>query len=316
MSDNTKLSHKCLNLLLKCALPPLMLTVGNFSDNWARRMARFVSFWLRLLHRPGVKLIHANLAVAFPTLERKRIRQITRENLFHTAWNWIDFLRILKHPEVIRHLIGEAEFDCGGKAPRQIILCLPHLGSWELMAQAVPKWFPDCAAVAEIFPYPRLNELLERSRTVNGLKIIPRKGAVRGVLSAIKAGTSVGILIDQNLSPRHGGLFVKFFGMPAPTSPLPAIVALRHGIPLMSGACIRQADGRFNFYFNYLDSNGMDRHQLTQAIISANEDLIRKYPEQYTWLYKRWVRIPADATPELSSRFPYYAIRKQYRTNE
>jgi len=197
-----------------------------------------------------------------------------------------------------------------------LIVCIPHIGSWELLAQTVPHHLPGgSAAVAALFPYPKLNEILARSRTMNGLEIIPREGAVRGVFSALRRGSNVGILIDQNLSPKHGGLFVDFFGLPVPTSPLPAIAATRRGMTLTSGACIRCESGKFRIVIKGIAPPGEDETMqgVTQRIIDANEQMIREWPEQYTWLYKRWFYTPVDLEPERAARLPFYAKAPKYR---
>lgn len=298
------------------AVPVLFATAGNFSDAWSRRFSAFIAFFLRILYIPGMKLIRENLKVAFPELSPNEVSSIAGKNIFHTVWNWVDFIRILKNPHGLERFLNADQDEILKKLPSQIIFCLPHLGSWELLAQLAPRWLPDCVAVAEFFPYPKLNQLLSNSRTIQGLKIIPRDGAVRGVLAAGKNGASIGILIDQNLSPRHGGIFVDFFGLPATASPLPAIIAQRQNIPLFSGACVRMNSGKFRIIATPIPcQNNDDRQIVTQAIIKANEDIIRQYPEQYTWLYKKWVCIPSDVNPDLIQKFPKYAVHKKYPIN-
>lgn len=260
-----------------------------------------------------MKLIKANLKVAFPEKSEEEICLIARKNVFHIVWNWVDFIRILKHSDNIWGFM-EGEGFPKDELPSQMIFCLPHIGSWELVAQVGPRSFPKCAAIAESFPYDKINEVLEHSRTINGLQIIQRDGAVRGTMAAVREAISVGILIDQNLSPRHGGEFVEFFGLPVPTSPMPAVLAKRYGVTLVTGACIRQPSGKFRLYHEILelpDTN--DKRELTQVILKANEKLIRQYPEQYNWLYRRWLYIPGDVSEELKTKYPYYAVQKEYR---
>ena len=264
-----------------------------------------------------MKLLRANIAVAFPELGKKERNDLAKKNVFHCTWNWIDFIRLLRHPERINDFIEEISISKEVTYPS--IVCLPHLGSWELFAQTVPRHLPGgSAAVATLFPYPKLNEILARSRTINGLEIIPREGAVRGVFSALRKGVNVGVLIDQNLSPKHGGLFVDFFGLPVPTSPLPAIAAARYNVTLASGSCIRCSNGKFRIVIENIGKPGEDEtmQQITQRIIASNERLIREAPEQYTWLYKRWFYTPVDLAPELVARLPFYAKSPKYSLSD
>ena len=317
MAENMPSEEKKRNRLLDCCLsilfPVLLETVGRLPDAFSRRLAAFCAFIFRIFNWSGMKLLRANLSVAFPERSMDEIDSLVRKNVFHCVWNWIDFIRLLKHPERAEDFIEEALIQEDLSYP--LIMCIPHIGSWELLAQAVPHYLEhDCAAVAALFPYPKLNEILARSRTINGLEIIPREGAVRGVFSALRKGSNVGILIDQNLSPKHGGVFVDFFALPVPTSPLPALAAVRRKVQLASGACIRGANGRFRIIVRAIaaPAEGESIQDVTQRIIAANEDMIREWPEQYTWLYKRWFYTPVDLEPERAARLPFYAKAPKY----
>ena len=307
----SKGKSKFTDALIGAIVPTLLFLCGGLSDRSAKRMAVFVAALMRFFYRPGVKLIRTNLALAFPDASAEEIRRLSNSNLTHLAWNWIDFLRILRNPTLVESLMEETEG--ADSLANQILLCLPHLGSWELLAQYIPKLIPDSAAVAEVFPYKSLNKILDKSRSVNGLKLIPRTGAAKNVISAIRKGTSIGFLIDQNLSPKHGGIFVDFRGLPVPSSPLPAIVAIRYGVQLVSGTCVRKENGKFKMMLTPVQvSPDDDKYTLTQKILAANESLITQFPEQYIWLYQRWKYIPSDIPDELKAKYPYYAKEKGY----
>ncbi|MBQ7178139.1 MAG: hypothetical protein IJS08_12055 [Victivallales bacterium] len=317
MASDEKTSHRLLDRVLSFLFPILLWAVGGVSNTTSRRLASFGAFLFRAFNWGGMKLLRANIAVAFPELGEKERNALARKNVFHCTWNWIDFIRLLKHPERINDFIEEIAIS--NEVTYPCLVCLPHLGSWELFAQTVPRQLPGgSAAVAALFPYHKLNEILARSRTINGLDIIPREGAVRGVFSALRKGVNVGILIDQNLSPKHGGLFVDFFGLPVPTSPLPAIAASRCNVTLASGSSIRCENGKFRIAIENIGKPGADEtvQQITQRIIAANECMIRKAPEQYTWLYKRWFYTPVDLASELAARLPFYAKAPKYSLSD
>ncbi|MBR0459929.1 MAG: lysophospholipid acyltransferase family protein, partial [Victivallales bacterium] len=276
MGHCKKASHWFVNALLEVILPLVLNTFGRLSSNGARRCARVLGWFLHTFYRPGVRLVRANLRVAFPELPEEKIRKLTRKNFLHTAWLGIDFLRLLHNPRLLDEFLPN--LPPPDKTPHnpQYIFCLPHFGSWEVVAQAAPRFQTNCAAVSATFSYPVLNRVLLRSREVNGLKLIPQEGAVRGCLRALHEGTSIGMLIDQNLSPRHGGIFVNFFGLPATTSPLPAILSERMNLPVYSGACVRQEDGRYEITMEQLEfSPNATRQERSQTILAANERLIR-----------------------------------------
>ena len=133
--------------VIGAVVPTLLFLFGGVSDRGAKRLAKFVAGMMRLFYRPGVRLIRANLSLAFPNYPKDEIRRLSNANLMHLAWNWIDFLRILKNPMLVDHLMEDVEGE--NEMAEQLILCLPHLGSWELLAQYIPKLRPDSAAVAD-----------------------------------------------------------------------------------------------------------------------------------------------------------------------
>ncbi|MDH3224235.1 MAG: lysophospholipid acyltransferase family protein, partial [Gemmatimonadota bacterium] len=110
----------------------------------------------------------------------------------------------------------------------------------------------------------------------------------------------VGILGDQDA--RKAGIFVDFFGRPASTARGPAVLSLRAGAPLVLAVAIREegAKPRYSVYFEPLDqprTGNLDRDvaTLTQAYTHRLEAFIRRYPEQYFWLHRRWKTPPPDA---------------------
>lgn len=297
---------------LSNALFPLLLSaVGCCSERSLRRLASCGTQLARLCYPGGLHLIEANLAIALPELNPAERRHLAIENFRHTLWMGLDVISNLKHPERLRDKVVEPDQESFPRnAPRPFIFCLPHLGNWELFGQAAPLFGVKASAVAKPFSNPKLTQLVFNAREINGLEIIPHRGAARGVLNALRQGRYVGLLIDQNVSPAHGGIYANFFGLPAPTSRLPAMLARRLKLPILVVACVRGPDGRLQLISEALPrdiATYPDDAGLTQDILKATEALVRRYPEQYIWLYRRWRRIPANAPAALAAQFPYYA---------
>ena len=302
--------------IMNMMTPPLVSIVGSLSDKSADKLSKTLASVIKFLNIGAYKNIRANLKVAFPEKTDDERHELAYRNAVNTVRFGIDFLRVLKHPKMvkactippddsIREIVGESA----------IILCLPHLGNWEIFGQAIPCFGFKAAAVAEMFRNKKLNTLIENARQHNGLVIIPRKGAGRKVIGALRDGYSVGFLADQNLSPADGGVFLDFFGLPAPSSTLPALLAQRLHLPVVVGASVRNAEGKFEFQFIQLPKKAdeyPDSDSLAQALLKANETLIRQYPEQYLWTYHRWRYIPSNATDDFVKRFPFYAVKRPY----
>ncbi|MBP5673755.1 MAG: lysophospholipid acyltransferase family protein [Victivallales bacterium] len=296
--------------------PPLVSVVGGLSDSGAEKLAHFAAKIIRFFNINAYKNIHANLKVAFPEWTEEQRNELAFRNAVHTVRFGIDFLRILKHPELVKsYSIPPESAFLNQVAKSSVILCLPHLGNWEILGQAVPCFGIKAAAVAEMFRNKKLNTLIESARQQNGLLIIPRTGAARKVIGALRSGHSVGFLADQNLSPADGGVFLDFFGLPAPSSTLPALLAQRLHLPILVGASVRRDDGKYECKFIFLPKKVdeyPDTNSLAQALLKANETLIRQYPEQYLWTYHRWRYIPENATDDFAKQFPFYAVKRPY----
>ena len=205
---------------------------------------------------------------------------------------------VITGPEAAKHLPAPGVAFFGVTA---------HFGNWELLSRAFRQAGYEHAAVAAILANPDVDQFFNTLRESSGVEIIPRRGAVRGILKALKAGKSVALLLDQNTKPEEGGLWIELFGAPATMSAAPAVLAGRTGVPVIALFCEALPDGRYRMYAcPPLLSQGKDADpaELCQAIADCFEKEIRRRPEQWLWMYKRWKFIPKGMGRE---RFPYYA---------
>lgn len=258
------------------------------------------------------RLVQTNLRTAFPEWTEQQVSEVAAQvwkNIMRTA---LEVLWFIRRPEELRQavpldaLVEKGVFD---DARGPLIFLTPHLGNWELGAQGVAAASGRLCAVARPVRNPWLAALLERTRCRHGMELIPPRGAVRGSLRALRDGKTLGMLIDQNIRPRRGGVFVDFFGLPVPTSRMAASLARRLDAEVLCGALIRGENG-FQFEIAELDrppSSYCDDIELTGDLLRLNEKLIRRHPEQYAWSYERWRYVPPDASPELRRRYPPYA---------
>ena len=292
---------------------------------------RVQRLWARLFHILSYpflgakrRITRANLAVAFPELTDREISRLTRRNQRYLIEMGLDWLHFFIHP-------GDAEkrLDVAGnpvvQALRQrppesqgVIFCTPHLGNWELEAHISFLTGRPGAVIAATFDSPLLNRLVRHFRQAcPETEFIPVRGAARGLLKAWKAKRDLGLLIDQNLSPRHGGVFVPFFGLAAATSNLPATMAMHLNAEIYVTACIKRQDGSFVLEAERLPASERfsSPEELTAAVMLGYEAIIRRHPEQYLWLYPRWRYIPENAPEEYRRRFPFYARLRPYRTD-
>lgn len=180
------------------------------------------------------------------------------------------------------------------------IVVLPHLGSWEWMAQWVARVLevPVTAVVERLEP-PALFEWFTEFRREMGLHIVPLgPDAGRAVHQALKARHVIALLSDRDIT--GGGIEVEFFGEKTTLPAGPATLALRTGATLLPVAMYDEADGghlavvRPPLPVERQGSFREDVARLTQEIATVLEDLIRAAPDQWHLLQPNW---PSDRTP-------------------
>lgn len=95
------------------------------------------------------------------------------------------------------------------------------------------------------------------------------------------------ILMDQYT---HGGLLLKFFGRPARTFTSVSRLAMRTGFPIVVGSFVRLSPYRYRLVGGspIRVERGADLAQVTQLLNDRLEEAIRRYPEQYLWVHRRW----------------------------
>jgi len=294
---------------------PLRLAVGLLGflpysslRFWAGCIARLVELSPRRRNLVGV-----NLRIAFPEWTDAQVAKVAAQVWNNVMLTALEVLWFTRHPDSLRQAVsldtalGKRFFDMAAHGP--LIFLTPHLGNWELAAQGFAAAGGRLAAVARPARNPWLAALLDRTRCRHGMEMVASRGAARGAMRALRDGKTLGMLIDQNVRPRRGGVFVDFFGLPVPTSRAPASLARRLDARVVCAALIRGEDG---FHFETVElerppSTYSDDIELTADLLRLNEELIRRHPEQYAWSYERWRYVPADVAPDLRTRYPPYA---------
>jgi KDO2-lipid IV(A) lauroyltransferase len=183
-----------------------------------------------------------------------------------------------------------------GKPP---ILCTPHLGSWEICGLAAGAEFHGLHIIARPLGNPRLQAFVKRTRSLTGIHVHPRRGGVRHLIAALRAGQAVGTLPDQN--QRLRAIFVPVFGKLAACDRSQARLAQITGAPIVVGSAIR-VGRRFRFRIELVDmftvapegGDGDPVYEATLRLHKAVEKLILMAPDQYFWVHNRYRTRPPE----------------------
>jgi len=170
---------------------------------------------------------------------------------------------------------------------RGVLAVTAHLGNFELGGRILAERYRVLDVVK-----PMRNKLfdqyLQKERARHGIATVPMAESGRAVLTHLRSGGLVTLLVDQNAG--REGVRTDFLGLPASTWPGAARLAVRTGSPVVPVAILRQADGRHVLHIGEaLDPVGdTDITAFTARISAAVETYIWQQPEQWFWVHRRW----------------------------
>ncbi len=255
--------------------------------------------WLLWLFPNNQRRIAAiNLELCLPDLRSAARAKLLRQNLVETSKTmlelgplWLrDGKRVLG---LIRSVQGEEVLLAALAQGHGVILITPHLGAWELTSLYLSSRYP----ITILYRPSRLDidTLVRASRERLGARAVPTNQAgVRALFQALRSGQMVGILPDQDPG-RDGGMFVPFFKRPANTMVLLSRLAIKSGSPVLSVYAERLSWGRgYCLHFQSLPAavNQEPTEDSVTLINRAVEEVVRRLPSQYLWVYKRFKRPP------------------------
>jgi KDO2-lipid IV(A) lauroyltransferase len=172
------------------------------------------------------------------------------------------------------------------------IFVTPHLGNWEFLPHVGTLAGIPLVIVVRPLDNPYLERWLYTRRSQSGQIVIPKKNALYLLQKTLRQGKSIGLLPDQSVGK---GIPVEYFGRPAMTTPIPAMLALLYHRPIVVVACCRKpGDFRYEGFVSDpirprpAEDERAEIDRLTTQMNLQMEAFIRKYPEQYLWLHNRW----------------------------
>jgi len=284
----------------------LIKVVGVLPRPLARAAGISIAWAVYVLHGKLRRVGMRNLELAFPEkslTERKRIlhgvftslgRQVAEVCLFpkYTPQN------------VSKTVVYEGfeNFERAVARGKGVLFLTGHLGAWELSAFAHSLYGHPLSIVMRPLDNPYLDRLTRRYRTMHGNKAVDKDFA-RGLIAAMRKGETVGVLMDTNMIASQG-VFVDFFGIPACTASGMARVALKTDAAVVPGFTIwdpqlKKYRLRFDPPVTLVRSKNREADVIanTQLFTKVIEDYIRRYPEQWLWVHRRWKTRPPGEKP-------------------
>ena len=179
-----------------------------------------------------------------------------------------------------------------------VLFLTGHLGAWELSAFAHSLYGYPLNVVMRPLDNPYLDRLARQYRTMHGNKAVDKDFA-RGLIAAMREEETVGVLMDTNMIVSQG-VFVDFFGHQACTATGVARLALKTDAAVVPGFTIWDP-GLQKYRLRFDPAVKLIRSKDREADVAANtqlftkilEDYIRRYPDQWLWVHRRWKTRPA-----------------------
>jgi Kdo2-lipid IVA lauroyltransferase/acyltransferase len=256
-----------------------------------------------LLHGKLRRVGMRNLQLAFPEKSAHERRRILRGEFTSLGRQLAE---VCLFPSYTRENVtkivvydGFENFERAEARGKGVIYLTAHLGGWELSAFSHSIQGHSLHVVMRGMDNPFLDRFITHLRTMHGNRAVDKDNFVRGLLSAMKAGETVGILMDTNMTPPQG-VFVDFFGIPACTAIGLARIALRTDAAVVPGFTIWDRELR-KYRLRFDPALALIRTGDEEADIVANtalftkviEQYVRRYPDQWLWVHRRWKTRPA-----------------------
>jgi len=285
----------------------LAAAVGVLPRPLARAFGISLGLLAYVVHPRLRRVGRRNLDLAFPAKSRKEKRKILRGLYINLGRQLAEFCLFPRYSKdnVARVAVYEgfqnfAEAEARGKG---VVFLTAHLGGWEVASFAHSLYGHPMNIVMRPLDNPYVDALVDRYRTLHGNHTFPKQDFARGLLSALRQGETVGILMDTNMTPPQGA-FVDFFGVPACTATGLARVAVHTDAAVVPAFGVwDQHLGKYKICFEpalKLVSTGDDESDAlanTALFTRVIEMYATKYPEQWLWVHRRWKTRPPGAAP-------------------
>lgn len=258
-------------------------------------MGRGLGRVIGVFARRRTRLAEKNLARAFPDAAPETVRQWARgvwSELGAAVW---EFAR-LGHmtPEAFHQgvrVVGAEHLRAAHAQGKGVILFTGHLGNWEYTSWATALTGLPTAVIARRMKNPFVNDWITALRRRSGCEVMMHKNAVRESVRRLASGGLIGLLFDQRIT--DGGMTVPFFGQPAHTTGMAALLALRLGCPLVPVRSWREK-GRLTVEMSppmKVEPGPSTPERVEEVTRQMNEILerwVRERPTQWLWIHDRW----------------------------
>ena len=281
---------------------PFIKILGILPRALARATGIGLAWVVYLLHVRLRQVGMRNLTMVFPEKSEAERARILRGEFASLGRQLAEVCQFPRYtPENVEQVVvydGLENYQNAYARGKGVLFLTAHFGGWELSAFTHSLHGHWMHVVVRAMDNVYLDRLIRQYRTMHGNQIVEKDDFVRGLLAAMRAGEVVGILMDTNMTPPQG-IFVDFFGISACTASGLARIALKTEAAVVPTFTIWDAGlGKYRLRFDpavelvRTDDLEADIKTNTQRFTSIIEEYVRKYPEQWLWVHRRWKTRP------------------------
>ncbi len=281
---------------------PFIKSLGILPRPLARTVGIGLAWMVYLLHSRLRQVGMRNLALVFPEKTKAERARILRGEFASLGRQLAE---VCHFPQYTRENVddvvvydGFENYEQARARGKGVLLFAGHFGGWEISSFVLSLHGHWMHVLMRGMDNEYLGRLILHYRTMHGNKAVDKDESVRSLLSAMKAGETVGMLIDTNMTPPQG-IFVDFFGIPACTAGGLARIALRTDAAVVPTFTIwdeklKKYRLRFDPAVELVRTGDLeaDIKTNTQNFTKVIEDYVRQYPEQWLWVHRRWKTRP------------------------
>jgi KDO2-lipid IV(A) lauroyltransferase len=288
-------------------LAALVRLVGMLPRPLARAVGTTIGRLVYLLHPRLRRVGMRNLEMAFPAKSIAERRKILRGVYISLGRLLAEFCLFpsytLANASKVAVYQGFENFEAAEKRGKGVLFLTGHFGGWEIGSFFHSLQEHPMRIVVRPLDNPYVDDLVTRYRTLHGNSVIGKQGFARGLLAAMEGNETVGILMDTNMTPPQG-VFVEFFGIPACTAVGIARVALHTDAAVVPAFTIwdpvlRKYRVEFGPALELVRTGDGEADAVANTALFNRifEDYVRKYPEQWLWVHRRWKTRPPGEPP-------------------
>jgi KDO2-lipid IV(A) lauroyltransferase len=276
--------------------------IGALPRSIARKLGEGIgalAWWLLVrLRNVGLR----NLQIAYPEKNARERRDILRGEYRSLGWQIAEFCKMRGYTAAVASAFirydGLERYLAARNEGKGVLVLTGHLGAWELSSFYHSLMGYPMSLVIRRLDNSLVDSFVNDIRSLHGNRVIHKDDFARGLLTAMHQGKTVGILMDTNMTPPQG-VFVPYFGVEACTATALARVAIKTGAAVLPGFLVWEAAEK-KYVLRFGEQLKLVKTSDLESDIVANtalftvtiEAYVRRYPEQWLWVHRRWKTRP------------------------